>query len=109
MADHPFSLDARQMEWQPSKHANVVFKTLRFDRASGSGTVLLRMAPGAEYPVHRHAGSEEVYVLEGEMTIEGTRYGPGMYLYSPPSSVHGARTEQGCTFLAFFTGKVEEL
>ena len=29
--------------------------------------MLVRLAPGAAYPPHRHAGVEELHLLEGEL------------------------------------------
>ena len=31
--------------------------------------MLVRLSPGTEYPPHRHAGVEELYLLQGELMI----------------------------------------
>lgn len=95
--------------WEKSKHPGVEYKSLRFDRDTGAGAVLLRMAPGTSYPVHRHTAGEDVYVLDGILIVGEERLGAGSYLYSPPGSVHAPRTEQGVTLLAVFPGRVEDL
>lgn len=49
--------------------AGLSFKPLRKD--GGTLTYLLRIAPGAVVPAHRHAADEECLVLEGDLHMEG--------------------------------------
>lgn len=42
-------------------------------------TMLVRLAPGAEYPPHTHAGIEELYLLWGELWINNRKLYPGDY------------------------------
>ena len=46
--------------------------------------VLVRLAPGASYPTHTHAGVEELHLLDGELWIEDRKLVPGDYNYGPP-------------------------
>jgi len=32
--------------------------------------MLVRLAPGTDYPSHRHAGFEELHLLDGELMID---------------------------------------
>jgi anti-sigma factor ChrR (cupin superfamily) len=41
--------------------------------------MLVRLAPNTAYPPHRHAGVEELYLLEGELWIENQKLEPGDY------------------------------
>jgi anti-sigma factor ChrR (cupin superfamily) len=41
--------------------------------------MLVRLAPGAAYPPHRHAGVEELYLLDGELWIDSRKLYPGDY------------------------------
>jgi anti-sigma factor ChrR (cupin superfamily) len=95
--------------WRASRHPGVRFLTLRYDRESGAGAVLIEMAPGASYPRHRHTAGEDVLVLEGELIIGEHRLGPGEYLYAPPGSVHAPRSDKGCLLFATYPGRIEHL
>jgi hypothetical protein len=75
---------------------------------SGSRTRLLRFAPGGfttEPFVHDYW--EEVYLLEGDLSVGSTREGTGgepfkapTYACRPPGAVHGPfRSEGGCMLL----------
>ena len=107
--DGYYSIDTGSMPWLPSKHPGTSYKTLRFDRDSGAGTILLRMDPGASYPAHRHTGGEEVYVLSGDLRMGKEVHRAGAFVYSPPGSVHSPRTEEGCVLLVTFPERVEDL
>ena len=48
--------------WTPSGVAGVELRVLFADGAGDRQTILLRMAPGATFPVHRHHGAEECLV-----------------------------------------------
>jgi len=61
-------------------------------------SMLVRLAPGASYPAHTHAGVEELHLLDGELWIDQKKLVPGDYNYGAP----GARDERvwsetGCT------------
>ena len=104
-----FRLAAAGRLFKPSKHPGVEFCSLRYDKATGAGAVLLRMAPGCAYPAHRHTGGEEVLVLEGELIVGAERFGPGDYLWSGIDSIHAPRTESGCLIFSSFPAAVVEL
>src|SRR5216683_182257 len=56
------------------------------------------LAPGTDYPPHRHAGVEELHLLQGELMIGDKKLYPGDYNRAEPDSVdHRVRTETGCT------------
>jgi anti-sigma factor ChrR (cupin superfamily) len=42
-------------------------------------TMLVRLAPGGEYPPHTHAGVEELHLLDGELWIDERKLYPGDY------------------------------
>lgn len=42
-------------------------------------SMLVQLAPRADYPPHRHAGVEELHLLEGELWIDGRKLCPGDY------------------------------
>ncbi|HEX9618547.1 MAG TPA: cupin domain-containing protein [Polyangiaceae bacterium] len=56
----------------------------------GAQTVLVRFAPGARFPVHRHQGNERVLVLEGSYTDDaGVVYSSGSLHEMTAGSEHG--------------------
>jgi len=42
-------------------------------------SMLVRLAPGVEYPPHTHAGLEELFLLDGELWINDRKLYPGDY------------------------------
>lgn len=64
-------------------------------------TWLVRMAPGAALPAHRHdEGDEECLVLEGAVVVNDITYGPGDYALALRGSRHrSVLTDTGALFL----------
>jgi len=61
-------------------------------------TMLVRLAPGVEYPPHSHAGVEELHLLDGELWIQDRKLLPGDYNRSEPgTSDVRVWSETGCT------------
>jgi hypothetical protein len=54
--------------------------------------MLVRLAPGASYPAHTHAGPEKLHLLDDELWIDGRKLVPGDYNYGAPG---GATTTTG--------------
>jgi anti-sigma factor ChrR (cupin superfamily) len=60
--------------------------------------MLVRLAPGVAYPPHSHAGVEELYLLDGELSIEDRKLCPGDYNRAEPgTSDRRVWSESGCT------------
>ena len=84
-------------EWEEAA-PGITCKLLATDTEKGLVSMLVRIAPGAEYPPHTHAGVEELYMLEGELMVDDKRLYPGDYLRSEPGTTdHRVWTETGCT------------
>jgi quercetin dioxygenase-like cupin family protein len=61
---------------------------------------MVRMAPGAVYAPHRHAGDEHCYVLSGDLIFEDHTLGTGDYSVNPAGTTHSRSTsKQGCLLL----------
>jgi len=61
-------------------------------------SMLVRLAPGTDYPPHRHAGVEELHLLEGVLMVDDRTLQPGDYLRSEPGTLdHRVWSETGCT------------
>jgi quercetin dioxygenase-like cupin family protein len=95
--------------WRSLPTPGVSVKGLRVDRATGGSTALVRFEAGTRFPAHDHPGGEEVFVVEGDLTIGGDRLGAGDYLYTPPNGKHAASSETGCVFLVTLPRPVEIL
>lgn len=54
----------------------------------GGGSALVRMREGATFPMHRHVGWEQVYVLEGAIQLGEARVEAGGYLHTAPGEAH---------------------
>jgi len=55
----------------------------------GGGAVLLKVAPGARFPLHDHSGGEEVFVVYGRAAGGAVTVNTGDYLWTPPNGTHG--------------------
>lgn len=94
-------LDVSQIAWEPTPHVGVERKVL-YQEPSGRQTLLLRMAPGARLPDHRHVGVEQSLVLQGTLQDDEGACRAGNFVWRRPGSVHHAWTPDGCVLLAIF-------
>ncbi len=63
-------------------------------------SMLVRLAPGASYPAHVHADTEELHLLDGELWIEDRKLVPGDYNHGAPGAAdERVFSETGCTCL----------
>ena len=69
--------------------------------AGGSGPLasILRYAPGAQVPYHRHDGYEHVYVLAGSQRDSRGTHRAGTLVVNPPGSRHDVISDEGCIAL----------
>ena len=73
-------------------------KLLATDPERHRVSMLVRLAPGAKYPPHSHAGVEELHLLDGELWIDERKLFPGDYNYgSPGTGDDSVWSETGCT------------
>jgi quercetin dioxygenase-like cupin family protein len=93
----PAPLSPPEPEWEEAA-PGISCKLLATDTENGRVSMLVRLAPGAEYPPHTHAGVEELHMLEGELLVNDKTLYPGDYLRSEPgTSDHRIWSETGCT------------
>jgi anti-sigma factor ChrR (cupin superfamily) len=75
-------------------------KLLATDTERRRVSMLVRLAPGASYPAHTHAGVEELHLLDGELWIDERKLFPGDYNYGAPGAGdERVWSETGCTCL----------
>jgi hypothetical protein len=76
----------------------ISFKLLATDTEASRVSMVVRLAPRTYYPPHRHAGVEELHLLDGELFVDQRKLYPGDYLRSESGSVdHRVWSEAGCT------------
>jgi len=84
-------------------------KLLATDTERNRVSMLVRLAPGVDYPPHRHAGLEELHLLQGELMIDDRKLYPGDYNRAEPGSVDKrVWSETGCTCV-LITSTLDEL
>ena len=86
-----YRLRRADLAWEPLAGAEGVEVAALKSTPTGAGQYMVRMARGAEAPLHRLPGGEELVVLEGALAIEGEVLGPGDYRSAPPGAVHASR------------------
>ncbi len=98
-----------QMEWRPFPFLEgVTLKVLL--REGEIIRAIVRLAPGAEIPRHRHAAVEDLYVIEGTLVSGELSLRAGEHCHSEAGSVHDtAVAPGGCTFLLIGSEKNEPL
>ena len=73
-------------------------KLLARDEKRNRITMVVRLAPGAHYPAHEHAGVEELHLLDGELWIDERKLYPGDYNRAERGTADKrVWSETGCT------------
>jgi hypothetical protein len=73
-------------------------KLLAADADQHRVSMLVRLAPGASYPPHTHAGAEELHLLDGELWIDERKLCPGDYNFGQEGAGDDrVWSETGCT------------
>jgi quercetin dioxygenase-like cupin family protein len=84
-------------EWEEAA-PGISCKLLAIDTDKNRVSMLVRLAPGTDYPPHRHAGEEELYLLYGELMIDDKKLYPGDYIRAETNTAdHRVWSETGCT------------
>jgi anti-sigma factor ChrR (cupin superfamily) len=89
-----------EMTWIGGELPGVFLKVLFNDTGRGYATAMVRMTPGTHYPSHKHAGVEELYLLEGDLSVDDMAMRAGDYCRGEAGSIHKEIvTENGCLFV----------
>jgi len=95
-----------EIAWEPFR-TGIEIHRLYGEMGVGRAAALLRYAPGASLPVHRHAGFEQILVLQGAQVDDRGRYGKGSLVVNPPGSQHAVTSPEGCIVLVTWELPVE--
>lgn len=83
-------------EWEDVA-SGISCKLLATDVEKQRVSMLVRLAPGTDYPPHTHAGVEELHLLQGELLVDGRRLLPGDYNRAEPGTADKrVWSETGC-------------
>ncbi len=100
-------LNAEDMAWTCAYTKGVSFKSLRYDPLTKSGAAMIHMCPGSSYPRFRATKGQDIYVIDGEVTVGERHVERGSFAWVPPGAVHEPTTEKGCVLFVSFPGAVE--
>jgi len=87
--------DWRDADYRPFRDGIEIARLREDDPA----VALLRYAPGARVPEHRHEGLEMICVLDGAQSDERGTYETGDVVLNPTGSVHSVWSDPGCVVL----------
>jgi anti-sigma factor ChrR (cupin superfamily) len=97
-----------EAEWEEVA-PGIFCQLLATDTGQHRVSMLVRLAPGVEYPPHRHAGVEELHLLHGELWIDERKLYPGDYIRAEPGTEdERVWSETGCTCV-LVTSPLDEL
>jgi quercetin dioxygenase-like cupin family protein len=69
------------------------------EATGGRATSLVRLLPGARHPGSRAAAALELYLIQGDLTVQQERLGAGDYCAVAATGERELRSEGGCLFL----------
>jgi ChrR Cupin-like domain len=96
-----YQVKASKVKWEPHPEGieGISIAPLFVDRSSRKFSGLVRCEIGAIYPAHRHYADEEIFILEGDLIVDGKSFSVGDYIYSAPNSLHPPiGNNNGCVF-----------
>ena len=91
-------VEAGAGEWFDNPDGAGKFRILRL-HDDGGATVEVRMQAGTRGKAHLHPKDEELFMIEGEVSIGGEELAPGDYRYTPPGAWHFAAARTDCRFV----------
>jgi anti-sigma factor ChrR (cupin superfamily) len=93
---HARYVDVTSMSWQLTAFPGIEMKILYSDPTIGMSTILFKMAPGAQVPLHEHTAVEQTYMLSGALVDEEGVATEGISFGVPEgmSTWHGRRRVQ---------------
>lgn len=91
-------IDTNDVQWQEYPRTPGLRMTVLHDHGR-ERVQLLRWGAGVSYPLHKHAGGEEVFVLDGSLSDEYGTYGAGTWVRNPVGSSHAPHSKAGALLL----------
>ena len=102
------ALYAKEIPWGDDTRLDlpegVKMKVLFEDPELGRQDVMVKFPPGYTEPLHTHASSHSICVLEGKMCVAGKELGPGDYVFGWDKEHGPYHYPEGCTVFVSFMG-----
>jgi anti-sigma factor ChrR (cupin superfamily) len=95
-------VDIAGMPWEKTRFPGIEMKLLYSDPSTGMSTMLFKMAPGAEVPLHEHTAVEQTYMISGRLVDHEGEVTAGSFCWRPGGNRHIARAPDGAVFLSVF-------
>ncbi len=93
-----FSFMQGDAPWMDGPMPGIRLKILSLSEHQDYAMLLVELAAGVVYPEHEHEGTEDTYVLTGDLQFDGRTLGPGDSFHAEPGSHHNPMTTAaGCT------------
>jgi anti-sigma factor ChrR (cupin superfamily) len=87
---------SQQVAWVPYSIPGVQWSQIHLDPNQREVAYFVRACGSIQFPAHRHAGSEEIVILAGDLVISHRTYHAGDRITSTSGTVHQPATLQGC-------------
>ncbi len=96
-------IDTNTAEWSPG---NGNLKVLSLHQFGTEQVALVKWPAGEHFQPHIHHGGEEIFVIEGELIDEHSRYPAGTWIRSPHGSKHNPYVQED-TFIWVKVGHLQ--
>ncbi len=83
-------------DWIPLPGGKIRMKVLSDLPGAAHTSILFDVDAGGSFPLHRHKGHEELYLISGDVESDGLMLAPGDYLRCAPGTKHCVSTRGGC-------------
>jgi len=91
-----------EVAWEATQFDGISIKVLYEDKSKGEMTCLLKWAPGATLPMHKHADIEQSWVLQGSFSDHDGICRAGEFVWRHPGSFHETHSDEGAVILAIY-------
>jgi anti-sigma factor ChrR (cupin superfamily) len=95
-------LDPGDREWRADGDKFWI-KPLYENPARGERTCLMKIDPGAWFPLHAHEEMEQIYVLQGSFFDQDRTLRAGDYACRAPGAIHTAGSKEGAVLLLIYS------
>jgi anti-sigma factor ChrR (cupin superfamily) len=94
--------------WKELPLRGAWIKMLALDRDRRYAVLLGKLEAGVRYPAHEHLGSEQIYLLTGDLHIGDRTLRSGDFHHADAGTAHGVNySVEGCTLLAVLPAEHE--
>lgn len=78
---------AAERHYQPTPYTGIAYAPL-WRNDQGGGHTLLKLEAGASLPMHRHAGWEQILVIDGQLRVNDQALGRGDHVLLDAGDAH---------------------